>query len=50
MTEPKTPPRSRFRRAARLALGFGLAIALSGCIIAPYPGYYHHPYRPYYGY
>jgi hypothetical protein len=43
--------RSRLRRAIRLAAAIGVAITLSGCIIAPYPGYYHpHYYHPYYGY
>jgi hypothetical protein len=33
-------------RAFVLALAAG---ALAGCIVAPYPGYYHpHYYRPYY--
>ncbi len=48
MNTTRTATRPGFVRALRLAAGFGLAIILSGCIVAPYPGYYHPHYHPYY--
>lgn len=48
MNETRNPARTGLIRAARLAVGFGLAIILSGCIVAPYPGYYRPHYHPYY--
>lgn len=52
MTSPLTSHKSKIKILLRAVVLTSLALGLSGCYYAPYPGYYGYPYygSPYYGY
>jgi hypothetical protein len=52
MTSPMTNQGRTIKILLRGVVLTALALGLSGCYVAPYPGYYGNPYygSPYYGY